>query len=170
MLQTCQIISSKWNAYAVIYQHYKTFFIHYKLSTTAATFFPNYFHHNCYIMWAHFIASTSKSVVFCGYLTQPNKQSKSACGSFVDNVVWRQDHKPLYRQLMGLLGCFILVGPRAQLFALGAGNFRQAVEALCISAGLTQNGSLLQRMGTDNARVYVGKKSRHMNLKPKSAT
>ena len=172
MLQTCQIISSKWNAYAVIYQHYKTFFIHYKLSATdCSNFFQNYFHHNCYITWAHFIASTSKSAVFCGYLTQPNKQSKSACGSFVDNVVWRQDHKPLYRQLMGLLGCFILVGPRAQLFALGAGNFRQAVEALCISAGLTQNGSLLQRMGTDNAPVYVGggKKSTHES-QPKSAT
>lgn len=54
---------------------------------------------------------------------------------------------------MGLLGCFILLGPWALLFALGADNFQQAVEALCISAGLTQNGSLLQRMGTDNAGV-----------------
>lgn len=76
----------------------------------------------------------------------------------MDNVMWRQHHKPLYRQLMGLLGCFTLVGPWALLFALGSGNFHQAVEALCISAGLTQNGSLLQRMGTDNARVYVRKK------------
>lgn len=69
--------------------------------------------------------------------------------------MWRQMHKPLYRQLMGLLGCFILVGLEALLFALGAGNFQQAVEALCINAGLTQNGSLLQSMGTDNALVYV---------------
>lgn len=83
--------------------------------------------------------------------------------------MWRQDHKPLYRQLMGLLGCFILVGPQALRFALGTGNFYQAVEALCISAGLTQNGSLLQRMGTDNAQVYVGKKSTHES-QPKSAT
>lgn len=54
---------------------------------------------------------------------------------------------------MGLLGRLILVGPRAPLFALGTGNFQPAAEAPCISAGLTQNGSLLQRMGTDNARV-----------------
>lgn len=67
--------------------------------------------------------------------------------------MWRQYNRPLYRQLMGLLGCFILLGPWVLLFALGAGNFQQAVEALCISAGLTQNGSLLQRMGTDNAGV-----------------
>lgn len=82
--------------------------------------------------------------------------SKSACGSFVEDVVWWQRHKPLHRQLIGLLGSFALVGPRALLFALDAGNFHQAVEALCISAGLTQNGSLLQRIGTDNAWVYVG--------------
>lgn len=77
--------------------------------------------------------------------------SKSACGSFVEDVVWRQRHKPLHRQLIGLLGSSALVGPRALLFALGTGNFHQAVEALCNSAGLTQNGSLLQRIGTDNA-------------------
>lgn len=87
--------------------------------------------------------------------------------------MWRKMHKPLYRQLMGLLGCFILVGLEALLFALGAGNFQQAVEALCINAGLTQNGSLLQSMGTDNALVYVWgrreKKLTHESL-PNCAT
>lgn len=64
---------------------------------------------------------------------------------------------------MGLLGCLTHVGPRALLFALGTGNFHQAVEALCISAGLTQNGSLLQRMGTDSL-CWGKKKSPHMDV------
>lgn len=59
---------------------------------------------------------------------------------------------------MGLLGCIMLVGPRALLFALGSGKFHQAVETLCIGAGLTQNGSLLQGMGTGNVGVYNGEK------------
>lgn len=61
------------------------------------------------------------------------------------------------------------MGPRALLFALGAGNFHQAVEALCISAGLTQNGSLLQRTGTDNAGVYVGEKKSTHESQPQCA-
>lgn len=81
--------------------------------------------------------------------------SKSACGLLVDRAVWRQYHKPLYTQLMGLLGCFVLVGPRARLFALGSGSFHQAAEALCISAGLTQNGSLIQSIGTDDAWFHA---------------
>lgn len=53
---------------------------------------------------------------------------------------------------MGLLGCFVLVGPQALLFALGSCSFHQAVETQGISAGLTENGSLLHRMGTDIVR------------------
>ena len=45
-------------------------------------------------------------------------------GSFEHVVTTAQ---PRYRQLMGLPGCFILVGPQTLLFALGAGNFQDAV-------------------------------------------
>lgn len=61
---------------------------------------------------------------------------KSACGSFVDRVMRRQCHRPLYRQLMGLLCCYILVGPQALLFALGAGNIHQAVEGSVLQCRL----------------------------------
>lgn len=70
--------------------------------------------------------------------------------------MWRQHHKPLYRQLIGLLGSATLVGPWALLFALGTGAFHQAVEALRISAGLTQNDSLLQGMAADNVCIGGG--------------
>lgn len=60
--------------------------------------------------------------------SKAQQMRKSACGSFVDRVMRRQCHRPLYRQLMGLLCCYILVGPQALLFALGAGNIHQAVE------------------------------------------